>query len=818
MRFRFNVLAAVSVLALTAGAAAAQSPADPPVADTGAPGDQASEVSEIVVTGTRVAGRTRLDSVSPVDVIGEEALERQGTSTELAQALSNLTPAIDFPRPAITDGTDHVRPATLRGLAPDQALVLVNGVRGHIGALVNVNGSIGRGSTAFDLNTIPTVSIGQVEVLRDGASAQYGADAIAGVINLRLREAREGGGVTVNYGMYDTEFDVSRGSREEQDGETISVAGWKGLPLGDDGFLTLSAEYVQRDPTNRSDYVNLAAAPLYPAGTVLGRFGDPEVESYTGFANAELPVNEVWSLYGVAGYQHRESEAAATARAYNNANNVVAIYPNGFLPIIATEIDDVTLIGGFKGEAAGWATDLSLSYGRNQLDYTVLNSLNASYGAASQTEFDAGDLAYEQYLIGADFSRGYELGWAGPLNVAFGAEFRIETFEVGAGEPASYSRGPFAGAPVSQGFPGFRPSNETSEQRHSVGAYLDLEGEVIENLTLGAAVRFEDYSDFGDTTTGKLSARYDFTDAFAIRGSASTGFKAPALQQQFFSYTSTNAVTGPNGTVLIEAGNFRVTDAPAIALGAQPLDAETSVNLSAGVVFQAGGFELTADAYQIKIEDRIVLSETLGVATPSTTPEALATIAAILAPFGVSGARFFLNGVETTTEGIDIVARYRLDTDAIGRFDFTAAANFNQTSVDRVPPLTASQPQLLFDRANRLSFEEGTPERKVVASVDWSLAGFGATLKATNYDSVLIPNNTPSNDYESGEATLIDLDARYEFDMGVNLALGVNNVTDEYPNFTPSNINSPTGSVGFPSYSPFGFNGRFLYARLGYNF
>jgi iron complex outermembrane receptor protein len=804
MHHRSLLLAAASALTLVATGAAAQ--------------DDAAAVEEIVVTGTRAEGRTRLDTLAPVDVINAQALGRQGVSTELAQSLAALTPAVNFPRPAISDGSDHVRPATLRGLAPDQTLVLINGVRGHVGALVNVNGSIGRGSTAFDLNTIPTVAISAVEVLRDGASAQYGADAIAGVINLRLREARSGGSASFNYGVYNTEVKTARGERDANDGVTHSVAGWQGLPLGEEGFLTISGEYVSRQPTNRSDFANPTALPNYGRPIILGRFGDPELESWTVYANAGLPLSNGWELYGVAGYQSRDSISAATARAYNNSGNVPAIYPGGFLPEIATDIVDYNLIGGIKGEAGGFDLDLNVSFGRNELEYVTQNSVNASFGAASQTSFDAGDLAYDQFLIGLDVKRAYEVGLVSPLNVAFGVEYRHEGFEVGAGEPASYSQGPFAGAPVSQGFPGFRPSNVTDVGRHSYGAYVDLEGEFTEQFSFGVAARYEDFSDFGSTLTGKASARYDFSDMFALRGSVSSGFKAPALQQQYFSYTSTNLVTtvvnGVPTSQLIEAGTFRVTDAPAIALGAQPLEPETSINFSGGAVLRNGPFELTIDAYHINIEDRIVYSESLGVATPSTPPGATAAIQALLAPFGVSAARFFLNGVETTTTGLDIVGRYRLETETAGRFDFTAAANFNKTEVDKIPPLTPQQPQPLFDRGNLLTFEEGTPERKLVASVDWSLGDFGASAKATNYDSVLVPNNNATLDYTTGDATLIDIEGRYNLPYGVRIALGVNNLTDKYPNITPGAINSPTGSVGFPQYSPFGFNGRFLYGRL----
>jgi iron complex outermembrane receptor protein len=777
---------------------------------------------ELVVTGTRTSGRSRLDTISPVDVIGGPALTRQGAGVELAAALASLTPAIDFPRPAITDGTDHVRPATLRGLAPDQTLVLINGIRGHVGALVNVNGSIGRGSTAFDLNTVPTISLDRVEVLRDGASAQYGADAIAGVINLRLRQARSGGGATVNTGVYLTDFATSRGEHSRGDGFTWSASGWQGLPLGKDGYLTVSAEYVKRNPTNRSDFVNLTAAPAYGSPVVLGRFGDPDLESWAGWLNASLPINEMWSLYSFGGYQHRNTEAAATARPYNNANNVPAVYPQGFLPIIATDIDDVTAAGGLKGDLNGLSVDANVSYGKNKLHYHVLNSINASYGATSPTTFDAGRLAYDQWIVGLDLAKPFEIGLVKPLNVAVGAEWRRESFQVAAGDTFSYTVGPVAGkAGVSQGFPGFRPSNATDISRHNWSAYLDLEGNLTEAFSFGLAGRYEDYSDFGSKATGKISARYDFSPSFALRGAVSNGFKSPALQQQFFSYTSTNAVTtvinGQTVTSLIEAGTFRVTDPAAIALGAKPLKPETSTNYSVGLVLRKGGFELTVDGYWIDVKDRIVYSENLGVASPTTTPATLLLIQQLLQPYGVSAARFFLNGVDTTTKGVDVVARYRIETASLGRFDLTAAANFNNTDVTRTPDLPVitniPQPAFLFDRGNVLTFEEGTPERKLVFTADWLLDRLGATLKVTSYDSVLVPNNNASLDYQTGAATLVDLEARYRLSEHLNLAVGANNLFDEYPNFTPGAINSPSGSVGFPNYSPYGFNGRFVYAR-----
>jgi iron complex outermembrane receptor protein len=806
MNFRATLFAAASAATLWSSAAAAQTAVN-------------SEVEEVVVTGTRTEGRSRLETLSPVDVLQGEVLARQGNGAELAQALANLTPAVNFPRPAITDGSDHVRPATLRGLQPDQTLVLINGMRGHTSALINVNTSIGRGASAFDLNTIPTIAVQQVEVLREGAAAQYGSDAIAGVINIRLREARQGGGAVLNYGIHDTTVKTSRGERDANDGLTQSVSAWQGLPLGADGFLTVSGEYLMRKATNRSDFANAAALPAYGRPIVLGRYGDPELRSWSVYANAGLPLNDTWEAYGYAGYQRRDTSAAATARAYNNANNVPAVYPGGFLPKIDTDIVDYNVQGGVRGDVAGWRTDLGVSFGRNELDYYTVNSINASFGASSPRDFYAGSLAYEQTLVNLNLSRGFEVGLVRPLNVAAGLEYRREGFEIGAGEPLSYTQGPDPSkAGLSQGFGGFRPSNATDVDRNNWSAYLDVEGQLTEALGFGAAVRYEDYSDFGSKTTGKLSARYDFNESLALRGSVSSGFKAPALQQQFFTYTSTNNTLVGSTFQLIEVGTFPVSSPVARALGAQPLEPETSINYSLGLVYRRGPFELTVDAYQIEIENRIVLSENL---PNNNTPAATAAaIRAILQPFGISAARFFINGVDTTTKGVDAVARYRLEL-GDSRLDLTAALNLNYTNITKTPGLptitSLPQPTFLFDRQARLTFEKGTPERKLVLSGDWSRDRLGATVRMTAYDSVLLPQNALGSDQTTGNAALVDLEGRYRVLENVTLAFGANNVLDEYPNYTPGFVNTPTGSIGFPGYSPFGFNGRFLYGRLSVN-
>jgi len=789
-------LAASGAALLIAGGASAQE-ASAPAADT-----DATAIDDIVVTGSRVPSRSRLDTLAPVDVVTAETLSNRGT-TEFATALAQTVPSLSFARPSANDGSDSIRPATLRGLSPDQTLVLVNGTRRHASALVNVNGTVGRGSAAVDLNAIPTGALDRVEVLRDGASAQYGSDAIAGVINLRLKEAREGGGASVTYGQYATTVKTARGERDETDGRTITASAWQGLGLGSDGYLTLSAEYLNREPTNRSDL-----DPRVTPNAVTARLGDPKVEQWTVFANAGKPLNADWEAYGWAGYQDRDSEGAAFPRLANNANNVPSIYPNGFLPKIAINSKDLSLAGGVKGEIAGWSADFSLVYGRNALDFRTEDSLNATYGAASPTSFDSGSLIYDQLVFGADFTRQIEVGLSGPLNFAWGLEARREGYKIEAGQPESWNRGPLGSntalAGGAQGFVGFQPSNEVDEDRDAVALYADVEIPLTDKLTVEGALRVEDYSDFGDAQTGKLAARYDFSPNFALRGSISTGFRAPSLQQSFF--TSTSSVI-QNGAV-VETGTFPATSEVATALGARALKPETSTNYSLGAVVRLGNFDLTVDAYRIEIEDQIVLSELIN---RSFSPQ----VAGLLDPLGVQAARFFLNGVTTETEGVDIVGRYRLRTETAGNWDFTVAANVNDVSVTKLPTSSSvlNPVPTLFARSRILTIEEGTPDTKVSGSVDWSLGRWGATARATYYADVLQPGSTPANDYSTGAKTTIDLEARFQVTDRVGIAVGIDNVFDEYPDFVPETLNS-NGVLGFPYYSPFGFNGRYGYARL----
>ncbi|MBB3345641.1 TonB-dependent siderophore receptor [Sphingomonas sp. BK069] len=756
-----------------------------------------AESDDIVVTGTRAAGRTRLDSPAPVDVLSGASLQRQGT-TEVAAALAAVAPSVNFPRAAATDATDAVRPATLRGLSPDQTLVLINGVRGHASAQLNTNGSVGRGSSAVDLNTIPVAALDRVEVLRDGAAAQYGSDAIAGVVNLRLREARSGGGATVTYGFYDTQVDTARGSRHVTGENNVTASAWQGIGFGSDGFLTLSGEYNRRQPTNRADF-----DPRVSPTRLTGRFGDPALEQYTLFANAGTSLTDRWSVYGWVGYQDRDVRGAAFPRlpGVTSGYTVNELYPDGFLPIINTKSTDLNSALGVRGEVAGWNVDLNLSYGRNRLSFRTLGTANFAASNASPTAFYDGRLIYDQWVAGLDVTRKFDVFQS--LNIAFGLEGRREGYKIEAGEAAGQPvSGVSAGA---QGFPALTQANALERSRRNGSAYLDVEAQLTDALLLGLAGRFEDYSDFGSTANGKASLRYDIAEWLALRGTVSTGFRAPSLQQQYF--TSTASVV-QNGVPFLTA-TTPSTSGLGAALGGVALDPEKSTNFSAGTVIRFGGFDLSVDGYYIKLRDQLALSENINA---SFSP----AVASLLSPYGVTAARFFINGVRSTTKGIDAVAHYRLRTERAGAFDLTVAGNVNKVEVTDVPTSTAvlDPAPTLFARSRVLTVEQGTPGEKVTGTIDWSLDQLGALARVTYYGDVNQPGTTPAADVRTGRHAVTDLELRYQALPGGQVALGVSNLFDVYPDRTVP-ANNSTGVIGFPYYSPFGFNGRYLYVRAG---
>ena len=786
------------LLALAAGPALAQSSED-----------DASALDTVVVTGTRVTDRTVAESTSPIDVITPEVLKSTGTN-ELATALSRALPSLNFPRLAISDGSDAVRPAQLRGLSPDHTLVLVNGKRYHTGALVNVNGTQGRSSSPVDLNTIPIAAIARVEVLRDGASAQYGSDAIAGVINIVLKGDDSGGNAGVRYGQY------SAG-----DGEQYEASADGGFSLGGDGFMYLSAQLGDQENTDRArPFLGPATPTSAPLGRVVQRQGDPAVDSYSGSYNAGFNISDATSIYSYGIVTQRDTLSNGFFRPAGDPRNIPSIYPDGFLPQINNVSDDIGFVAGLTTSTGGGTNiDVSYAYGTSELSFDIKNTLNRSLGPSSPREFYAGALEVEQHVLNLDLNKQLDWGLEYPVTLSYGAEWREDSFKQSEGEPLSYANGGVIAPgqsnplPGSQVFAGFKPSDGGEFDRDNVSLYFGLEGDLTEKFSAGLAARYEDYSDFGNTTTGKATARYAFTDSVALRGTLSTGFHAPSLQQQYFQSTATNFIVTPQGNLPFDIVTFRVTNPAAIALGAEPLKPEKSDNFSLGLVLQpADRLYITIDAYRIELEDRISLSENLTSAAVRNFLNANGFV-------GVGGGRYFTNAIDTTTDGIDIVGTYRWDIGE-GSFDLTAGYNHNETEIDRIAAnpaaLAAIDPNALrFGRVEIGRFEVGAPKDKFLLGGVWKTGNWEYSANATRYGEITIRNASPAQDQTFDSKWTLDLAATWSLNQW-RFSLGADNVLDEYPEEVLL-ANSTGGQLPYASSaSPFGFNGAFLYARVGY--
>jgi iron complex outermembrane recepter protein len=763
--------------------------------------------SEVVVTGTRVSDRTIAESLSPIDVVLESTLRASGTP-EVNQQLSRLLPSFNFPRPSITDGTDHIRPAQLRGLSPDQTLVLINGKRRHTTALVNVNGSIGRGSAPVDMNALPMSAVQRIEVLRDGASAQYGSDAIAGVINLILKEETSGGSVDVRYGEYG-----------EGDGALTQGAAWLGLPLATEGFLTLSAEYRNRDATNRARpdprqmFAPLPDGQPDPREATFDRnvfeYGEPAMDDRILFANGGVPLPNDAELYFFGNYSNRKGESPGYFRRPGESRNVPAIYPDGFLPFITSEVDDTGVVVGTRGITGEWQWDASLNYGANSFRFGVENSLNTMLGATSPTSFYDGTLENSQAVANVDVVRSIENDWtAGSLNLALGAEYRNETYEIHAGERSSYF------GTGSQVFPGFRPEDEGDASRHSVAAYAEVDTRFTDKFSGSAAARFEDYSDFGSATSAKLSGRYAVLRSLALRSTVSTGFRAPSLAQQNYSTTAT--VFPANGDPASDIHTFRVSDPVAIALGAEPLRKERSHNYSVGIVSQPmPDLYFTLDLYRIHIDDRIVLSENfLG-------PD----VQAFLASRGfrdTDGGRYFTNAVDTTTRGVDLTGRFTNTFDNGSKLILSLAYNRNKTALGRIapdPPVLVEQ-GFDFERVGRQErgrITVGSPRDKLVLGTDYAVGSLEMQVNATRYGEWTDVALDPKFAQVFGAEVVVDVAASYRLQQRMFITVGADNVTGAYPDefYTGNNFG---GILPYSPMSPFGFSGAFYYLKLRYDF
>jgi iron complex outermembrane receptor protein len=788
-------------------ALAATAWADDKPADPAASPEKAKQLQQVVVTGTRSTDRTASESLAPIDVLTPADLNATG-STDLASALSTLLPSLDFPRPAINDGNDAIRPASLRGMSPDQVLVLVDGKRYHTTSLVNYNSSVGRGSAPVDLNSIPIAAIDHIEVLRDGAAAQYGSDAIAGVINVVLKRGSVEGGNSIT---------ASGGVMDKGDGAQNGVQGSMGIPLGGPngsapGWLRVAWNYQNAMNTNRAenrDKATTIAGAANPSGIPYERYGDPAVKTYQLLLNFGYDITPGVELYGYINGSKRDVTSNGYYRAYDSARNVPAIYPNGFLPRIVNHSNDIAAVLGVRGTTAGgWHWDFSADHGENNLAFDIANSVNTNLYHTlgySPTYFNAGTFRNKQSVANLDLSKDVHVGFLpNPVTVAFGAEYRKETYVIDAGDPDSYffdpttlipgTSTPYAGG--SQVFPGLTPQVAGSFGRHSQAAYVDLETDVTSKLSAGLAGRYEHYSDAGSTRSGKLSARYQFTDTFALRGTASNGFRAPSLAQQNYESVVTLIQNGQ----LAQIGTYRTSDPVAIALGARPLKPEKSTNYGLGAVWQPwSDFSATLDLYQIRVGNAILYSDQIAVSIPNSQ---------------VTGAQFFVNGATTRTRGADLIANYRMDLDAWGKLNFTASGNYNKTKV-----LSISTPA--FGRASEGLLTSSTPRTKYVFAGDWQLQAFGLHANLTRYGSVIRRGDAQdgSQDQSFAARWLLDLSASYAWREWTFTA-GVDNLTNQYPTKASlANVyEDRADGLQYSSLSPFGFNGRYWYGKVAYRF
>ena len=784
---------------------------------------EALALEELAVVGTRAAERTSTDAPVPVDVLTAAEIKQSGR-TETAQIIQALAPSFNFPRPTISDGTDHTRPATLRGLSPDQVLVLVNGKRRHTSALINVNNSIGRGSGMVDLNAIPASSIERIEILRDGAAAQYGSDAIAGVINIILKEGAP------------NELTATAGQTVESDGGVIQAGANYALAIGGDGVLQIAGEYRNRGFTNRS------APDLRPQyfpgdpknndptlnGQINHRQGDSDTQDGGLFLNLAKPVAEAAEVYFFGGGTLRKGESAGFWRRALDDRTVRAIYPDGFLPMIGTKISDFSGVAGLRGDRSGWRWDVSADYGRNLFHFDVFNSANVTLGAASPTEFYAGTLIADQFTANLDVARSFALGLASPLNVAVGGEFRRDGYHITAGEPDSWRDGGVRildgprqdslGAPGAQVFPGFRPGDATSQSRNNVAGYVDLEAQVVQKVLLGVAGRVEHYNDFGSTTDGKVTARFEPIPGFAVRGAIATGFKAPSLGQSFFSATSTNFING----IPFENRTFPASSPVAQALGATELTAEKSQNYSFGLALNpVKNLSITADYYQILIDDRIVFSGNFN------QPQVVTFLTNAGFP-NIAGARYFTNAIDTRTLGLDVVANYGFALGTSTTVRLTGGFNYNVNRVLRVaptPPALSAFQETLFDRVERARIEVGQPKDNIYLSSVFGYNDLGLTLRAQRFGEVT-SFGTPTNgslDQTFGAKWIADVNASYTFGERLTITAGVDNIFDVYPDVNNQGNATAAGNNNFGIFpynqiSPWGFNGAFYYGRLTFGF
>nr|WP_299388054.1 TonB-dependent receptor [Allomuricauda sp.] len=874
--------------------------------------DDAARLEDVVVVGSRNPNRTATETTVPVDVIDVATIANQGPQVSVNQILNYVAPSFTSQSQTVSDGTDHIDPASLRGLGPDQVLVLINGKRRHTTALINVNGTVGAGSVGTDMNAIPAAAIQRIEVLRDGAAAQYGSDAIAGVINIVLKKSTGKLDLSLTSGANFSEN--SNQFEGGSDGEKFQLDANYGLPIGDSGYINFTGSLSTREPALRNkdyagdifrgfhgaeriyaagggtvadmtlqDYANAAQGISYLdqsvkdqiAGLDLGdetdiatfrdllgfdadedelaargltrkdfrfKVGTSRLREGKFFANMSIPVSDNTEIYGFGGISYRQGLASGFYRrpAQGDGRANTPAFPNGFLPNIGTDILDQSIAVGIRGKVNEWDVDFSNTYGRNTFDITVGNSSNGTLGVATPRSFDAGGLGFTQNTTNLDFNRFYEDIFEG-FNAAFGAEYKVEKYEIVAGEESSYTsydingnpvnsvtpddmlvRNNFTGAPLGGGaqvFRGYDPGNATEKFRNNISLYADFEADFTENWLLSLAGRYENYSDFGSTFNYKLATRIKISENLSLRGASSSGFRAPSLHQQFFSRTSTVFVDN----VPFEQGTFTNDSRAATLIGIDKLKEETSNSFSAGLTGRFGEFTVTIDGYLINIDDRIVYSGSFG---NGGDPE----LTAIFEAAGATSARFFVNAIDTKSSGLDIVLSHKTNWgDAIIKNDF--AATFNKTEVEDifVPELieNAGLSGSFFDGQEEAFLTLAQPRTKLnltnlVTCNSWDFmlrnVFFGEVTDPDDFNGdARVDGTTVSDDAIYAGKLVTDLTVTKSFTDDLSLTVGANNLFDVYPDENREGGTSGDQFVYSRRTSQFGYSGRYLFARLRFS-
>ncbi len=790
-------------------------------------------LGEVQLVGSRSPKRTATDTPVAVDVIDVSEVNTQTGKIEINEMLQYAAPSFNANKQSGSDGADHIDPASLRGLGPDQTLVLVNGKRRHQSSLINIFGTRGRGNTGTDLNAIPASSIKRIEILRDGASAQYGSDAIAGVINIVLKDAVEKFSGSVNYGFYNTNadgdfpegtpntdgnrLDTERdgnaiGDDQNFDGGSVKVAANYGFEIAEDGYANFTIEYLNKNKT------------LRPGFDFRRGFGEASIEGVNFMGNLAIPISENSEFYAFGGRNYRDTDAFAFTRNNPTARNVVSIYPNGFTPRITSIITDNSVAAGFRTKTeSGWNIDLSNTWGKNFFHYYIKGTVNASIGENSPTDFDAGGHSLSQNVINFDFSKYYEDMLEG-VNFAFGAEYRTENFEIFAGEEGSYATYDVDGRPIanpdiqqqpidpitedprpggSQGFPGYGPDNEVDRSRSNVSLYADAEFEFTEAFLLAAAARFENYSDFGSTINGKLAARLKATDDINIRGSVSTGFRAPSLAQIYYNLKFTNFVGGEALESLLSPNNSPVT----ASFGIGPLQEETALNASLGFTANFGKFTATVDGYFINVQDRIVLTGNFDAPQIDN----------------VEAAQFFANGADTETLGLDIVLSNEFEFGE-GKLTASFIGNFNDMTITDVKNGNLEE-QIFFGERDKSFLLASAPDSKLTLNLNYDIEWFDVALGLTRFSDVTLLDFQMLEDvadygslsnqvlaasdvYDSKIVT--DLNLGFKINDALKLNIGSNNLFNVYPD----QQDDWTEAGGYWDAVQMGFGGAYYYAKL----